>query len=364
MKILFVVPYPLRRSPSQRFRFEQYLDVLTAAGYQYKIRSFFDDNGWNLLYSKGNTFKKFLTVVKGFGKLLALMFRLKKYDCVFIHREATPIGPPVFEWFIGKVWGKKIIYDFDDAIWSTDVLSEGTLTKFIKWRRKISYICSIATTVSAGNEYLANFARQYNNHVVVNPTTIDTSYHQLHNKPYSDGLVIGWTGSHSTLKYLDEIVPLLNELEMAHPNLRFRVIANHDPKLPLKSCEFVQWSAYTEIDDLMAIDIGIMPLPNDEWSKGKCGFKALQYMSLEIPAVASSVGVNNGIIKDGVNGFLCGSLVEWKQKLTLLLNDAELRKRLGIAGRKTVVRSYSVLSNSSTFLSLFELSASRTNAKR
>jgi glycosyltransferase involved in cell wall biosynthesis len=364
MKILFVVPYPLGRSPSQRFRFEQYFRVLSNAGGHYTVKSFYDDAGWSSLYSRGNGLKKLYFVVRGLLIRTALLFRLNPYQFIFIHREAAPVGPPFFEWAAAKIWGKKIIYDFDDAIWTTDNLFESPWAKMIRWRSKTAFICKIASVVSCGNEYLATYAKRFNSSVVINPTTIDTTYHLPARKISGNKTVIGWTGSHSTLKYLDKVIPAIAKLERVFPDLVFRVIADADPQFQLASFQFIRFTEEHEIDDLSAFDIGIMPLPDDEWAKGKCGFKALQYMALDIPAAASPVGVNTSIIKDGTNGFLCATTDDWIAKLTALINDLSLRKQIGKAGRKTVEENYSVNSNSSNFLCLFDLSAINTKASR
>ena len=138
----------------------------------------------------------------------------------------------------------------------------------------------------------------------------------LHPIKYPDRTRIGWTGSHSTLKYLDEIQPVLHKILQEYPTVEFIVIADRPPSLDVgSSVKFVPWNSETEIKDLLQFDIGIMPLPDDEWAKGKCGFKALQYMALELPAVASPVGVNSKIINHGVNGFLCNTPEEWEEAL-------------------------------------------------
>jgi glycosyltransferase involved in cell wall biosynthesis len=282
------------------------------------------------------------------------------YDFVFIHREAAPLGPPIFEWIMAKVLKKKIIYDFDDAIWLTDRQQESAILRSAKWRSKVGSICKWAYKISCGNEYLCNYAALFNKRVVYNPTTIDTEnlHHRVSNPvpvQASDRIRIGWTGSHSTLKYLDEIQPVLHKISREYPQVEFIVIADRPTSLDVgASLIFIRWNRETEIKDLLKFDIGIMPLPDDEWAKGKCGFKALQYMALELPAVASPVGVNSRIINHGVNGFLCHSPEEWEIALRKLIEDSDLRKKMGINGRRTVVENYSVLSNSANFLSLFE----------
>jgi glycosyltransferase involved in cell wall biosynthesis len=355
MKILFLVPYPVGESPSQRFRFEQYFDLLKKEEIEYSVESFWSLDAWKILYKSGNGLVKAIWLKIGFWRRFWQVLKSLSYDWVFIHRECAPIGPPVFEFIIAKVFGKKIIYDFDDAIWLPNTSEENKLAGWLKFHGKVKSICRWSYRVSCGNEWLAVYARQFNSRVVVNPTTIDTE--KLHNpnlfptrKP-NETIIIGWTGTHSTLQYLKPIVPVLQAIEKKF-SVIIRIISNKNPELPLQSVEFVPWSKQTEIQDLYSFDIGLMPLTDDAWAKGKCGFKALQYMALEIPCIASPVGVNTNIIIHGANGFLCESNNEWMETLAGLIQQAETRKPIGFAGRQTVVDRFSVASNSSVFLSL------------
>jgi len=357
--ILFICPYPVGQAPSQRFRFEQYFDILRTHGFSIQVYSFFSLSVWKVLYQRGNSVRKVFGVLKGFLDRLILLPSVRHYEFVFIHREATPVGPPWFEWIVAKVLRKKIIYDFDDAIWLSNTSEENILVSKLKWHSKVSSICKWSYAVSCGNEYLFDFARQFNRRVFLNPTTIDTE--KLHNpalyqpKTKSDRFTIGWTGTHSTLKYIDSIVPVIQSLEKKFPNqIAFTVIANRKPIFKLDSLHFVPWSKEKEIQDLLQFDIGLMPLSDDVWAKGKCGFKALQYMALGIPALLSPVGVNSVIIDDGVNGFLCYSLTQWEECIQKLIEDPELRNGIGAKARKEIVDHYSVQSNTSNFLSLFE----------
>lgn len=356
MKILFLVPYPLKESPSQRFRFEQYFNILTDRGFSYDTQSFLNAKNWQLFFSPGNIHLKALTLLSGFWKRSIILPKLHQYDFIFIHREVTPIGPPLFEWLIAKIFKKKVIYDFDDAIWLTDRKNESIGLRLLKWRSKVGVICKWSYKVSCGNEYLCKYAFQFNTNVFYNPTTIDTiNLHNplLYKKIYSKKITLGWTGSHSTLKYLKEIEPILQDLENEFPTLNMLVIADHAPALNLKSLTFKRWNIKTEIEDLYLFDLGIMPLPDDEWSNGKCGFKALQYMAMEIPTIASPVGVNSKIITHTLNGFLASSLDEWKTYIKLLISNPDLRLKIGKEGRQKVIKDYSVLSNTESFLSLF-----------
>ncbi|MGC3946006.1 MAG: glycosyltransferase family 4 protein [Chryseolinea sp.] len=357
-KVLFLVPYPIGQAPSQRFRFEQYFQILRSNGIDFSIQSFLDKDNWRLFYSSGDTVGKVIALIKGFIRRSVGLARAGQFDFVFIHREASPIGPPVFEWILAKLLRKKIIFDFDDAIWMTDKVSENPIARLVKYRGKFSTICKVAHVISAGNQYLCDFARQYNDRVILNPTTIDTeSVHspaRYKNSTNSSTITIGWTGSHSTLKYLETLKNTLQQIEGVYPEVEFTVIADKPPTLGLKRINYKPWSERTEIEDLASIDIGLMPLPMDEWSKGKCGFKILQYMALCIPSVSSPVGVNTSIVDHHRNGFLASSEAEWVDYLSKLIASKELRLRLGEAGRETVTSYYSVSSNTSLFLSLFE----------
>lgn len=364
MKILILCPYPHGEAPSQRFRFEQYLPYLQEKGFHITQKSFLDEETWRILYKPGNGFKKAWGIVLGFIKRLLLLLTVFKYDFVFIHREATPLGPPIIEWLIAKVFRKKIVYDFDDAIWLPNTSQENKIAAALKWHTKVKWICKWSYKVSCGNSYLADFAKQFNNNVVLIPTTIDTEYHQRNKKQDirdkkqvvankdSSPIIIGWTGTHSTEKYLQQLVPVLQDLEKEHLFV-FRVISNHNPKLSLKSFEYKVWNKATEIDDLNAFDIGVMPLEDDEWAKGKCGFKGLQYMALGIATIMSPVGVNKEIISHNENGFLASTSHEWHSYLTLLLTNTEKRKAIGTAGLQKINTTYSVLANRDNYENLF-----------
>jgi len=350
-KILFVCPYPYNEAPSQRFRFEQYLPMIKEAGYQYKLAPFFNVKAWSILYSKGNRIKKLFWLLVSFTKRFLLLFQVHSYHYIFIHREATPAGPPFFEWSVHFIWRKKIIYDFDDAIWLEDPEEKGSFKALIKWKSKVKYICKWSYKVSCGNEYLAKFAQQYNQKVILNPTTIDTEYHKELSRPASNKTVIGWTGTHSTLPYLKLILPVLNQLRTEY-EFELLVISNQIPDFDVSYMRFLPWKKSSEIEDLNKIDIGIMPLTDDVWSRGKCGFKILQYMSIKKPVVASPVGVNKLLLEESQAGFGANKETEWNDAIRKLLNDANLRRQLGSRGAKYIEDNYSVDSNRNTFLSL------------
>lgn len=366
MKILFLTPYPNGVAPSQRFRFEQYYQLLSEKDISFEKQSFLDNNDWKILYENKHRFSKAFAVIKGFSKRIFILFRLKQFNYVFIHREATPIGPPIIEWIIAKVFRKKIIYDFDDAIWLSNTSTENNIISKLKWHSKVALICRWSDKVSCGNSYLARYASQFNSNIIINPTTIDTE--NLHSpsllssnddqlRVFNSNLnnnqtVIGWTGTHSTMKYLKIVLPVIQRLQN-ELDFKFLIISNKAPTFKLECMKYIPWKLETEINDLLSIDIGIMPLEEDKWSEGKCGFKVLQYMSLEKVAVASPVGINGTILQNSENGFLCSDLEEWYHTLKMLLQNKSLRDKAGYKGRKTVIEYYSVVSNRDNFLSFF-----------
>ncbi len=353
-KIFILAPYPKGKAPSQRFRFEQYIDLLEKEGYEVNFYSFLSEKAWDTIYQRGNFGGKTLQVLVSFFRRWALMFKLKKADYVFVHREMAHIGPPLFEWIAAKVIGVKYIYDFDDAIWLPNYSEVNARFQRVKAYWKVKYCMKWASQITAGNEYLADFARQYNKNVKVIPTTIDLEkHHNLTADQENEPLVIGWTGTHTTMRYLSVIIPVLQKLEQEY-DFEFRVISNEKPEFNLKSLRFVPWKSETEIEDLARIQIGVMPLVEDQWSAGKCGFKALQYMALAIPTLLSPVGVNNNIVSDGENGIFCDQTSDWEKNLRLLIEDKALRTSIGKAGKQRVQKNYSVSAHSDNYLDLFK----------
>ncbi len=353
-KVLFLVPYPLHIAPSQRFRVEVYFQLLEDQNIEYDVEPFLEADTFTVLYKKSSLLKKANGVFKAYIKRLKLVTgNTNQYDFIFIHREASPLGPPVFEWIIAKIYKKKIIYDFDDAIWIANITEGNHLAKYIKCFWKIKWICKWSHKISVGNVFLGQYAKQFNDRVIYNPTCVDTE--NRYNKIVCQKvpkITIGWTGSHSTLQFLSEVVPALQTLEQIF-QFCFLVICNQKPEIDLKSMEYLPWNKDSEIEDLMRINIGIMPLKADVWSEGKCGFKIIQYLSLGIPAVVSPVGVNKKIIDHGINGFFCNTESEWVEYLSVLLENEDKRTSFGEAGRIKIDTQYSMHSNASNFISLF-----------
>ncbi len=336
MKVLAIVPSIYDTSPGQRYRIEQWEPLLREEGVEITYSPFETKELQQILHQNGNTTQKIRAVVENMKRRLKETKSLAGYDLVYVFREAALLGPPWGERRIARS-GIPIVFDFDDAIFVAYRSPSNGYLSYLKFPNKTGEICRLSAHVMAGNEYLADYSRQFNDNV----TTIDTDKYQMLEKRAEPEIpTIGWSGSFSTAQHLDTLRPILQELAREE-KFRLRVIGAPNYELPGVETEVIKWRSETETQDLSPIDIGVMPLPDDQWSKGKCGLKALQYMALGIPTICSPVGVNSTIIRDGENGFLADGSREWIEKLKRLLHSAELRKRLGAAGRETVEREYS-----------------------
>ncbi len=342
-KILFIVQHRENRSPGQRFRIEQFLKRLDGAEFSWDYSYILSNKDDIEFYREGRYLYKLWILIKSIFIRFIDVFRSPGYDIIFIYREAIMIGNTFFERLF-KLSGAKIILDFDDSIWLNDTSEGNKNLKWLKRPKKIKKIISLADKVIVGNEYLYNYSVKYNSSTVIIPTVLDTTYHKpIYTNKGTDCVNIGWTGTATTIKHFESIIPILKRIKEKYGDkVRFTVICNinySSSEIPLKS---VIWKTETEIEDLSEFDIGIMPLPDDDWSKGKCGFKGLQYMALEIPAVMSAVGVNSKIIENGVNGFLASKEEDWFEILSKLIESEVLRKYIGKKGRETVINSFSL----------------------
>lgn len=352
-RILFIAAHRRGRSPSQRYRFEQYEPYWLKQGY-------IADHAWLIdaaddphFYAPGNLGRKSMIFVKSMQRRWMHARRARKYDLIFIQREAFMTGAVIFERAF-KRSGVPIIYDFDDAIWNMDISNGNRHLHWLKKPGKTAELIAMADLVVAGNQYLADYASHHNAKVEVIPTTIDTDIYPVMPVRRQGPVNIVWTGSATTIRHLATAMPVLKELKQRFGNrIGFTVIGDPSFREPGLGIQGQAWRSETEATDLSVGDIGIMPLPDDEWARGKCGLKGLQYMALGIPTLMSPVGVNSEIIQHGENGFLPRSTEEWVEQVSRLVEDADLRARLGAAARRTVEERYSVKAWRDTYLKLF-----------
>lgn len=341
-RILFIASHRPGRSPNQRFRFEQYLDHLRSSGFDCVVSFLVDESDDRILYSKGNLRRKMAFVRRSIAKRRVDVARKNDFDVIFISREALMTRSTWFERAFKK--GRaRVVFDFDDSIWLSNVSDANKRWSWVKHAGKTAKLIALSDLVLAGNDYLAEYARPINSKVLVMPTTIDTEEYQPRSTRTEGPVVIGWSGSLTTIQHFQYAIPTLLALKTKYGDrIAIRVIGDGSYSHPELGIKGMPWKKETELQDLHAIDIGIMPLPDDQWSRGKCGLKGLQYMALGIPTLMSPVGVNSDIIQHGVNGFLPSTEAEWVEHISRLVEDAELRSVIGAAGRKTVVDRYSL----------------------
>ncbi|PCJ89754.1 MAG: glycosyl transferase family 1 [Flavobacteriales bacterium] len=353
-QVLIVVMHRCNRSPSQRFRYEQYIPYLEEHGFEFTYSHLVNEQDDKYFYAKGFLLKKFLILIKSFILRAIDVVRASRYDIIFVQREAIMIGTSIFERLF-SLSKAKLIYDFDDALWTLDTSSANKALEWLKNPYKIKRIMAAADLIIAGNEYLHQNAKKYNVNVIIIPTTINTAYHNKLQKPESkEKVCIGWTGSETTIKHFELAIPWLKKIkEKFGEKVYFKLIGDENYFCKELNLKGIAWSLESELSDLCEIDIGIMPLPSDEWANGKCGFKGLQYMAMKIPTVMSPVGVNKEIIQHGHNGFLADTEEEWIEITSRLINAKELRKSIGNEAREAVISRYSVEANQSKYLNAF-----------
>jgi L-malate glycosyltransferase len=328
-RILFLSPYPYGKAPSQRLKFEQYYSYFEKNGFEQETSSFIDDQFWKVIYQPGFLFGKIAGTLRGYLRRIKDLFRLRQFDIVYIHLWVTPLGPPFFEWLVSKM-AKKIVYDIDDMIYLN---------------------CS---------PFLEKFVLQYNSNVTTILASYDTQKTEPKQHSKNEITTIGWTGTHSTMKYLSIVEEALKMLSQQR-TIEFLVICNAAYENKNFKVRNISWSAEKETADLKQIDIGLYPLEKEEWVLGKSGNKALAYMNVGVPCVATDFGTNSLVIKNTEDGFLVDNTNEaWFEALLYLTDHPEERTRIGQNAQKAVEQKFSVNANKDKYLNVLIALSSRT----
>lgn len=349
IRVLALVPYPIGRAPGQRYRIEQWAPFLGREGVHVTLSPFLSQGAMEVLYEPGHLALKVADMLRGYLVRFAEALRPISADVIFVYREAALLGPAWIERLLAL--RRPLVFDFDDAIYLTDTSRANAWVRRLKSAAKVETICRVARHVTVGNEFLAGYATDRAREVTVIPSTIDTDIYQVQPRARNLVPVIGWTGSVTTAPYLLGISSALRRLREKQ-EFELRVVG---AKVDIEGLTIrcIPWRAETEPDDLRSFDVGLMPLPDDEWSRGKCGMKALQYMALGIPPVVSPVGVNSSIVRDRVNGFYASTEEEWIDRIELLLEDEPLRRSLGQEARRSVEDSYSARAHAPRLARIF-----------
>ena len=275
------------------------------------------------------------------GTALRALILARRADCILIQKKLLPS----YYLFALRRVAKRLIYDFDDALYAPRSHPRPDQVRLARHQgRQLVRMLHAADLVIAGNQELATYARLHSPRVTIIPTGVDiqstpTKRHSTHTPT-----IIGWIGSEGSMTYLDEMGPVLDRLVETGRGIALRIVSNmhFEPTRTVVPVENLDWSLATETTDILNFDIGIMPLRDDEWSRGKCAFKALQMMALGVPVVASPVGANGEVIQDGANGFLAAGTEAWVAKLSRLIDSPTLREELGQRGKATAMQRYSL----------------------
>jgi len=348
-KILVICAYPQSVAPSQRLKYEQYFDHFKKNQIEVTVSPFMTIKFWNIVYKPGNLFLKLFWTFWGYFRRTLDLFRISFYDGVYISLWATPFGPPIFESLICML-NRNVIYDIDDMIFLGHASKANKFIAPLKGPYKMIYLMKKAKHVIVCTPKLEVFVRKYNQNVTDISSTINTEVYKPNNSYTNERpLTLGWSGSHSTSKYFHLLEDVLYTLSK---EFDFNVLVIGDASFKFKKLdvEAIPWCETSEVSDLQRIDIGLYPLLDEEWVYGKSGLKALQYMALGIPTIATAIGANYRVIENGHSGYLVKSDQEWIEKLRFLIKNPLERKRIGIKARERVENIYSVKANQGIYL--------------
>lgn len=328
---------------SSRVRVYNYKPLLENYGFRITIIPYNSsmDSEFNVLNNKRDMLIKSVNKLNQFFKCWLCIIIAPRYDVFYIQRVLLP------EWVLGLIrfLSRKIIFDFDDAIYLADKWNKSFFDKR-KFTKRFERVLKLSDHVVVANHNLREVASRFSKRVTVLPTSVDTDKLVPKTGRYSDGkILIGWIGSPWAVRYLEPLVDIFRAISKKYKFLKFSLIGISiapDWGIDISAKE---WSLESELEDLNSFNIGIMPLGEDEWSAGKSGYKLVQYMSVGIPCVASPVGINKEIVEEGVNGFLAKTPEEWLEKLSILIENEALRKSMGAKGREKAEKCYSYRAN-------------------
>ncbi|MFM7592896.1 MAG: glycosyltransferase [Isosphaeraceae bacterium] len=353
--ILLVCPYPEGVAPGQRLKYEQYLEYLKNQGYSIKISPFVNRRFWSILYQPGHFPEKVFWTLVGIIRRILLMPTLPFYDGIFIFHSVLPLGPALFERIYAWL-NPRLIYDIDDMIHLAHSSQANRFVKWLKGSSRITHLMKKARHIITCTPALDEFARKFNQNTTDISSTINTKTYQPVNSYENNPkwpVTLGWSGSHSTEKYLSILTKVLQETAKLR-KIRLLVIGSGKFTMPGVQVQPIAWQSATEVADLQQIDIGLYPLPDDPWVYGKSGLKALQYMALGIPTVATAIGTNFRVIENDQSGLLVKTDEQWIEALFKLIDTPSERRRLGQAARQRVEKYYSIEANKDVYLAIFD----------
>jgi len=346
-KLLVICPFPEGVAAGQRLKYEQYFDDWRAAGFDITTSCYMDAAMWKVVYQKGYFFAKAAGVLRGHLRRIRDLFRIARYDAVYVFMWVTPFGTSIFERLTCSL-AKKLVYDVEDNVLVSPrriTSHPNPLVEYLRSRNKGKLLLRHADHVIVASPFLQNAFREFNRYgrcdLIPPSVDMDRFKPAPNTDQKSGGIVkIGWTGTFSSASYLDLLKPVFMALAK-RVNFRLIVIGNFDYSFPEIDLTVLRWSLAEEVQQMQSIDIGVYPLPFDDWSDGKAGLKIIQYQAFGIPCVATDTGTSPLQIQDGATGFLVRTEAEWVDTLEKLVRNEQLRQQIGKAGREDALRHYS-----------------------
>lgn len=350
---LLMLPRYGQLGASSRVRMYQYIPALQAAGIDVEVSPLFGDGYVRALYARRRAWRD---IGRGYAHRIQAQRAPARHDVVWVEKELLPWGPAIVE----RVrTGPAVVVDYDDAVFHRyDMHRLGLVRRALGG--KIDAVMRRADMVTAGNGYLAERATAAGCLRVERlPTVIDLARYALR-APCESGaaVVIGWIGSPATADYLTMVAPALQRLARTHA-IRCVAIGARPDQVEGTPFQAEPWTEAGEGAQVAAFDIGLMPLPDEPWERGKCGYKLIQYMACGVPVVASPVGVNPEIVTPGMNGELATSTDEWVAALSRLIENPELRVHQGLQGRQRVEAWYSLQAQAPRLVAMLQEAAAR-----
>lgn len=331
MNDVLFLPISGPQGASSRYRVYQFLPSLAEAGIAYALHLPPD--------SPRSGIRRLLA---SFRERQEIQRRAIESRAVYIQKRLLPQS------LIDKLAERPLAFDFDDAIFTSPRGDRSFWTQR-RTEARLRHTLSAADLVLVGNRYLFDYAAQYARNTVHLPTVVDLARYPPKSHAAREEIVIGWIGHSVNHPYLTGLEQILRKLS-ARQRIRLLVVSDRDFSIPGVAVENRRWSEAGEVADILDMDVGVMPMPDDSWSKGKCGLKAIQYMAAGIPVVCSAVGANTEIVRDGVDGYCVASTSDWEAGLNELCQHAELRQSMGEMARQRVVSNYSLAIATPPFL--------------
>lgn len=349
MKILVLTRYS-KMGASSRFRFYQYFSFLESKGCELSVKPLLQDKYIKYLYEK--TPVPYIEIINSYLKRVAILLQKKNYDLIWLQQEAFPWLPSWFEKILMRS-NIPIVVDYDDAFFHRYDMNNSSFVRMVLGK-KIDSVMNYANVVVAGNNYLADRAVNSGcNDVRILPTVVDLNKYPVVEQVERENFTIGWIGSAHTAKYLELIKAPLMDLSL-EKNVKIVLVGAGQFTLSDINIERITWKENSEAEEIQKFDVGIMPLIDSPWERGKCGFKLIQYMASLKPVIASPVGVNKDIVQNNVNGFLADNSEDWIRCFKILKDDFVLRKKMGLAGRKIVEEKYSLQVTAPELFNIFK----------